>query len=341
MSTFVSTAVTIGGQELVVRDMRPTDTAEFLRLHQAVFGPGADEGWYGWKYCEGRGHGVGVWQGHRLVAHCGGVPRRLRHGGKSVEGLQIADVMVAAEWRGILTRTGPFFHVCSQFYQSRLGPGHTFQLGFGFPNARHFRLAVKTGLSWDAGEIRELHWSCAAGRVPNPRGVLWACKPIAADEGTLPATLDRLATHMVDQLRGAGVVVGERSYRYLRWRFMQRPDRKYQLMALRQVWSKTIVGVCVVGMTEPGASSWRWLDWIGPLEAMATACEALKRHARQNGVPTMTMWASPFVETVLSKTDVAFADPVACLGIPKASDIGDAIPRSESWWVTSGDTDFL
>jgi hypothetical protein len=88
----------------------------------------------------GGGEGVGAWHDGRLVAHCGGLPRNILHQGILQHDLQIGDVMVAPEWRGILTRHGPFFHVSKKFYDSRLGRKNRFHMGFGFPNARHLRL---------------------------------------------------------------------------------------------------------------------------------------------------------------------------------------------------------
>src|SRR3954447_10889474 len=99
--------VLIGGEVFQVRDLEPADRAALLVLHVRVFGGAVDEEWFRWKYVGGQGLGTGVWKDGELIAHCGGLPRTLWRGGARTGGIQIGDVMVAAEWRGLLTRRGP------------------------------------------------------------------------------------------------------------------------------------------------------------------------------------------------------------------------------------------
>ncbi len=157
--------VRVGEHTLTVRDVQPADRSSVLALHERVFGSGATPAWFAWKYGndadQGRSEGVGVWHEAALIAHCAGIPRRLWRAGLPTKGLQIGDVMVDPGWRGILTRRGPFFHASQRLYATRLGKlgQRPFQLGFGFPNERHMRLAVKSQLAYDGGHLYDLRWS--------------------------------------------------------------------------------------------------------------------------------------------------------------------------------------
>ena len=146
-----SHSVQVGDTTLTLRDMAPDDVTAVLALHEHVFGPGADARWFAWKYgqglSQGRGRAIGAWHDGQLVAYCGGLPRTLRLHNTNLRGLQIGDVMVHPAWRGILSRRGPFFQVSKRFYDSQIGAtdSRPFELGFGFPNERHLRLAVLLG----------------------------------------------------------------------------------------------------------------------------------------------------------------------------------------------------
>ncbi|HOF52620.1 MAG TPA: GNAT family N-acetyltransferase, partial [Rhodoferax sp.] len=111
----------IAGTVFTLRDVGPSDCTAVLGLHRRVFGSTVDAAWFDWKYRHGGGEAVGLWQGNELVAHCGGTPRTVLHHGRPARDLQIGDVMVAPEWRGVLRRRGPFYHVSERLYSSRLG----------------------------------------------------------------------------------------------------------------------------------------------------------------------------------------------------------------------------
>lgn len=128
-------------------------------LHDEVFQSKVDARWYQWKYRPGLGLGSGAFIDQQLVAHCGGVARMLWVAGQRTSGLQIGDVMVQPQWRGVMTRRGPFYYVSQHFYERQLGANRPFQLGFGFPGARHLKLAVAVKLLRDRGSVQALHWN--------------------------------------------------------------------------------------------------------------------------------------------------------------------------------------
>ena len=211
----------IAGTVFTLRDVGPSDCTAVLGLHRRVFGSTVDAAWFDWKYRHGGGEAVGLWQGNELVAHCGGTPRTVLHHGRPARDLQIGDVMVAPEWRGVLRRRGPFYHVSERLYSSRLGPGKNFFAAFGFPNERHLRLAVKMGLSWDGGPVEALSWS-GTGALPR-LGWSWRAETLAVDH----PEFDRRVNHAWSAMQQEAdqYSMGVRDAAYLRWRFARRPDQ--------------------------------------------------------------------------------------------------------------------
>lgn len=334
--------VEVGGFQLTVRDVRPSDEASVLALHQRVFGPGATASWFAWKYGTGphQGHSeaVGVWHQGDLIAHCAGIPRTLWRSGTPTRGLQIGDVMVDPSWRGILTRRGPFFHASQRLYTSRLGPAgkRPFQLGFGFPNERHMRLAVKSHLAWDGGRLHDLRWSTQADTSHTRLGWGWRWEALTRADAGLLESVDRAWLAMREE--GATRTLGQRDSDYVRWRYLDRPDQPYQLFRLRRAWPSRSVGIAVLKLQRPQS---QWLDWIGPSSWLTTACRAGLQEAARFGAQELGAWASPMVADALQGSNMLSNSVTACLGLPVASDLSESEVEGLGWWLMGGDTDFL
>ena len=334
--------VEVGGFELTVRDVRPSDEASVLALHQRVFGPGATAGWFAWKYGTGphQGHSeaVGVWHDGALIAHCAGIPRTLWRSGVQTRGLQIGDVMVDPSWRGILTRRGPFFHASQRLYASRLGPvgQRPFQLGFGFPNERHMRLAVKSHLAWDGGRLHELRWSTQPAASSVRLGWGWHWDALTRADADLLEDVDRAWLAMRDE--GGARTLGQRDRHYVTWRYLNRPNQKYHLFRLRRAWPSRTVGIAVLKLQCPQS---QWLDWIGPSSWLTPACRASQLEAARFGAHELGAWASPMVVDALQGSKWQHNAVTACLGLPAASDLTESEVKELDWWLMGGDTDFL
>ncbi len=307
--------------------------AEVLTLFGKVFGQAAQPDWFEWKYLRGRGTAVGVWdESSRLVAHYAGFPRSLLWKGEAMQAIQIGDVMVAPALRGILTRRGPFFQACNRFFGSHVGEGRAQELAFGFPNERHLRLGVALGLYWDVGSIYTLHWAAQSHALPR----WWRWSELDVTDSRTDAEVDSAWAAMVAVM--GNVVIGTRPSQYVRWRFIDRPDRRYRLFCLRRRWSRKPAGIAVL-RTEAGAAE--WLDWIGPPKAMPLAAHALAAEAKRAGMPALTAWGSPAVAEILAGSGATTVATAAWLAVARAS-----VPRGEdiaaaSWWLMGGDTDFL
>lgn len=324
--------VTIAGQLLALRPLKSQDMHGLLTLHNAVFGSTADPAWFDWKYRHGQSVGFGLWQGNEMIAHCGGIPRKFWQHGVVSSYLQIGDVMVTPSWRGVLTRNNPFALVSQAMYGHMLGKGRPYQVGFGFPNERHMRLVVKTGLAWHVGDMVQLRWS-----EPNQNtslGWSWCMQEMDTPEEKPIACAWRA---MQSDIQRHDLCVGDRNWSHVRWRYIDRPDKPYRFVALRRRWSRSVAGVLVLSRQSPV----QWLDWIGPIHLMPKACIAARLAAKAAGTPMLTAWCSASVAGVLQRSAVSSSEIVAAIGVPVTSDFDGAKGSVFPWWLMGGDTDFL
>lgn len=335
-----SLSCAVAGQPLVVRFITPDDWPQVLALHHAVFGSSLAHDWCDWKYGADRGHAVGAWHEGRLIAMCGGLPRTLHQGGHTLRGLQICDVMVDAAWRGILTRRGPFFMVCHELYSRLLGPQKDYHIGFGFPSARHLRLAVKSGLSWQGEMVEELFWPS----LPAPARHWpwsWRLDELTPAARTFKATIDQAWARMRQATATQGLLTGARDASYVQWRYTARPDMRYAFAALRPPWRHGPCGVLVVHLGQAAHEPLRWVDWIGPPDDLRHALAAARQWAHRLGHTGMSTWLSPTALAVLEGSGWTARSAAAQLGIPRASAMDGTAVDQQRWWLTAGDTDFL
>ena len=111
-----------------------------------------------WKY-QGLDTLGGLARRHgRAIAFYGAMPRAIHLFGSPATVVQIGDVMVLPEERGILKRQGPFFLAATSFIERFIGYGKTYPFGFGFPSERAYRLAAHLGLYDKVGELKRVSW---------------------------------------------------------------------------------------------------------------------------------------------------------------------------------------
>jgi hypothetical protein len=328
--------VEVNGTLLHVRDLGPSDRPGLLDLHTRVFGQQASEDWYRWKYVDGNALGTGVWHHGELIAHCGGTPRTLWHEGRQASGIQIGDVMVAPEWRGILTRRGPFFQACDSFYARHVGRQAGHSIGYGFPNLRHMKLAVALKLAWDGGAVSALTWRLGGAAGFQAPGWSWRWTELHASKPGFDEVVEQAWSRMRE--RAAEFTLGERSCRYVRWRYCERPARSTRMFSLRRAWSREPVGIAVLDL---GGAQAQWLDWIGEPAAIAHASRACVAQARLSGASSLVAWATDAVIGLLGEHGTFDQRVTARLGIPIASALDHEAASRAQWWFMGGDTDFL
>ena len=336
----VADSVNVAGIPMQLRDIRQADEQALIALHNLVFETGVNSTWFGWKYIAGQGRGVGLWLNNEMLAFCGGIPRKfcLQNTGHSY--LQIGDVMVRPDWRGVLTRHGPFFHVSRSFYSSQIGVDKSFEVGFGFPSARHLRLADHLQLLEQVGEMHELGWHrSASGSVPAPstRPWGWRCTPFHLDGTDASADVNRCWRQMKADM--PDMLVGERDASYLRWRYQQRPEVQHVYFSIKRPWQYQPAGIAVMRYLEDGESV-RWLDWIGKPAELPTAAALCWQALQSAGKKTMLLWASSMVADQLRQVANThqFVTPI---GAPRESLLTYTTAGHVPWWFMGGDTDFL
>jgi hypothetical protein len=333
--------LTMAEQTLTLKVLAPDDEPAFLKLHQEVFGSSADPVWFDWKYKLGKAVGMSLWCEDRMVAHCGGIPRTVLHQGVKQQDLQIGDVMVSPEWRGALTRQNPFFHVSEGLYQSFLGAGKAFHMGFGFPNERHLRLAVKLGIGWRIGEVHQLRWHINAAVQAASLGWLWRDELLVANSSSLQNIVSAAWTRMQQDADSLKYSLGQRDWEQFEWRYLKRPDKHYQFIALKRPWSSECVGVAVVSAPAAPGADMLWLDWIGPTTLISKAHRMVMKLAHAQQASCVTSWASAEVENALAHTAIDAIETCAVMGVPIASNLTAEEAQHLRWWAMAGDTDFL
>lgn len=323
--------IRIGAHRFRIADIRADDEAEVSRLFADAFGYRPEAGWHEWKYGGERGQAVGLWdEGGHLVAHFAGFPRTLYWLGEPVAGIQIGDVMVAPGVRGLLTRKGPFYQVCTHFFPGRVGEASPYRIAFGFPNERHLKLATALDLYHDAGLIHEISWPAQQrGLRPGLRWTLLNDRDLISSAGLAWEAMKK---------DFAGYVLGCRDPDYLKQRFPGRPGHAYRIYGLRR-WPWRRIEAIAVMKLEAGHAE--LLDLVGARDLFDDLIRAATAEAARANARLLTAWASPAAAEILARTGGKITGKAAHLGIPNASVLTADEAATAPWWWMGGDTDFL
>ncbi len=318
---------------------------EIRALFAQVFGHPMSEALWRWKYDGGRGRATGTrGDDGSLLAHYGGTARTLICTGEAVQAVQLGDVMVKTEARGILSRQGPFATATQAFLQDHIGTPTGFALGFGFPNARHTRLGEKLGLYTPVGEILELRWklsSCATPFWKRP----WVTAPIDWGMAGTDARLNALWQALRASARE--FVLPQRDADWWRHRFANHPDGAYRCWWVRGRYARRILGAVVLRPAKDAGGDWELLDWLGAMEHMPVLMAAARELAAQGGASVLTSWISqPLVrrlQDLAAPVDgIRATEQTACPHCVTQR-MSAAVPTGiggQPWWLTGGDTDF-
>ncbi|MFN4263121.1 MAG: GNAT family N-acetyltransferase [Thioalkalivibrionaceae bacterium] len=263
-------------QRWEVADARRIAPDRLHDLFKRVFhAPMSDAEWE-WKYGAGRGQGIVALEAGRVVAHYGGLWRRIECLGRPGWAVQVGDVMVAQDRRGVLVREGPFARCAKTFAEQYLL--HC-DLGFGFPNARAMKVAERLGLYAPVDRISLLRWSAPSMQTRPSRTTwdsrMWQCVDWSWDpeHERVRGRINRLWQLMRRDLRGA--VCGVRDIEHLLWRYARRPGYSYQATFIRHRWTRRDLALVI--WTRRGDEV-EWLDYVGSPGHIKRAAEALLEH---------------------------------------------------------------
>lgn len=309
-----------------------SNAGEMRALFAEIFHRPMSEAHWRWKYGEGRGSAVGVWEGERMIAHYGGVAREIMFFGQHQSASQICDVVVAPAGRGTLSRHGPLFLAIATYLENRLGYGNPHLLGFGFPNMRHWKVAARLGLyGGPVGRMLELSWPAERGR-PSPT---LALRPLDLDRAAARADADACWSAMRADLHD--MIVGVRDANALHHRYTAHPDKMYRIFAVRRRLTGRVLGLFVLRPDAEGGCE--LMDVVGPLAAMPRLVAQARRAAASLGAARLFGWVVDNIRgyfpagAVVRDLEVNVPANAWTAGPPIETLIG-------KWWLTGGDTDF-
>ena len=306
----------------------PGNEAELLDLFRSAFGHEMPPELWRWKYQGLDTLGTTGAARRPAVAFYGGMPRAIHLFGSPAMAVQIGDVMVHPEQRGILTRKGPFFQAAASFLERFVGQDKAFPIAFGFPSERAYRLAAHLGLYDKVGELKRVSWPALQARPSYKISM----RPLSHDKGT---TVNRLWREMAEALQDQ--VVGVRDWHYVQHRYLQHPAFTYQLYLISSRLTGTPIGIIVIRILDDAVEL---LDIIAPPRHVAMLVHCLRRLTWNLGKPQAYTWITTQHADLLAG-DTGEITPTGII-IPH-NRWTPGIPASElmdRWWLMGGDTDF-
>lgn len=308
------------------------DFSAFSTLFAQVFGQAITPELWHWKYGQGQGCAVGAWRGGELVAHYGGSLRRVLAFGQPVWALQVCDAMVEPRERAVMTKTGAMFQVTATFlelYQGLAG----IPLAFGFPNRRAMKLGERLGFYSEVGTLVELRWPPLSRRPRLATRLAYLDLNSTADKGAV----ERLWLAMARDL--AGAIIGVRDWKHLRYRYLDHPERQYELLLVNSRFTGRPLGLLVL---QREADAVALTDLVAPLRHLPALLVQARRLTGLWGKASLYGWitrqhARHFPTTDLQSRDID-------VSIPTNTWVQQPFPPDrlkDRWWLMCGDTDFL
>ncbi|MBS0425225.1 MAG: GNAT family N-acetyltransferase [Proteobacteria bacterium] len=315
-----------------VRLLEKNQMTEMLELFKNTFHHDMAPALWHWKYGSNASREIGVWRENKLVAHYGGLSRKILFFGQPQTAVQIGDVMVDASERGTLTKKGPFFLMAATFLERYIGYNKPYLVGFGFPNVRAMKVAERLGLYAEVGQMVEFSWTPLAK---------WPCvktrlHPIdRTDDPRAAAAVEACWRKMAENLRAA--LVGIRDWPYLQRRYLNHPTQRYQLMLVKNRFGGRARGILVLRHDTFGCEI---VDIIAPLSEIPLLVLHARRLAGINGHDRLFCRITENFAACFA----AAGGTKQALDIRIPASIWDAAPSVDSlrnhWWLMSGDTDF-
>ena len=300
-------------------------------LFSAVFGKPLSYDFWRWKYAEGRGQAIGLWQEDKLIAHYGGLIRHFIRDGDRITGSQSCDYMVAPGARGFLVRRGPAYLVAATYIEHFVGYGTPCLVGYGFPNETALRLPLKLGLyTPPVTRIHQASWRAESGSF-----LFWRLRDIDPAVPEDAETIDDLWRQMSREL--GHLVVGVRDASFWRARYREHPEFRYRLVLVTRRWSRKPLAVLALKQEE---GCLELLDWVAARAHLPKVVKAARMVAAALGVKEVYSWVSEPVLPELAATSPQVQD----LNILVPTNAWTEAPPPEilqdKLWLTGGDTDF-
>lgn len=315
-----------------LRILEESQTLELFNLFKKTFHHDMSPAIWQWKYRSNSSHEIGVWQENQLIAHYGGISRKILFFGQPQSAVQIGDVMVDATVRGMLTRRGPFFLMAATFPECFVGYGKPYLIGFGFPNERAMRVAERLGLYTEVGFMVEYSWE------PLSKFPLFNTRLCLIDHNRIEfekAAIDKCWQHMAEDLQEA--IVGVRDWKYLQHRYLTHPHQQYLIALVRNRFSSGARGILVLRFDPEGCEI---VDLIAPLAEIPLLVTHARRLASIHGATRVFCQITDNFSSHFAVTGGTHKS--ANIRIPATAWSNGPTPETlkNHWWLMSGDKDF-
>ena len=312
---------------------------EYDVLFRHCFGHEPTPGLWNFKFNKKSGYSLGLFeqtddgQPPKLIAHYGGLKRKIHYFGEPKLALQIGDVMVDAMGIKSLSRKGPFFNLVSIFLEQHIGYGREALLGFGFPNQKHMKIATLLGLYSEVESMNEISWMAQKLRIP-----FWY-ELIQLDEynhSKYTIFLEILWKKMSLDLKYS--ILGIRDASYIEHRYFNRPGKNYQLYLIKNRFIGLPKGLLIF---NHDINRFELIDIIAPIKNIPLlvnlARDIATKHVSKKLLLRIT---SNFVK--IFRTDDS---TINSLDISIPANIHTQGPSAElltkQWWLMSGDMDYV
>lgn len=279
-----------------------------------------------WKYTQGRGNAIVAYRNDELVAHYGGLYRRIFFSGTSYWALQPADVMVHPKERGVFTRKGLFFQITAtwaEMYGS---------INFGFPTARSMALGKKLGIYRKAGDLLELSWT-----PQKVKSYPWSTRKELVKEFTpkLCIEIDKLWNKMRTAL--PPTAIGFRDHQWIHYRYIAHPTIDYQIYTIRNRWTNNLHGLIVLKKSDKNCELVDIVSEPNKIRHNLSICLHL---AAELDCSSLSTWITRDRISYF----LFFNPEIYETGIEVPADAWTHSPLTNEiigkWWLTPGDTDF-
>ena len=281
---------------------------------------------WAWKYNDGRGASVAAVRDGQVLAHYGGVVRKILYFGQPSRAVQICDVMVLPGERSFFSRKGLFFKTASTMLEQYAGYHADNLLGFGFPNIKAMHVAERLKLYEKTDELVQL--TLAEDYID---GNGWVQQVVPLE--SVSSDANQLWAYM--QAGFSEAIIGVRDADYLSYRYAQRPGQHYECIMVSA--GSVIKGL---GIRRPHGEGWLLMDVLAAPEDLGDVLKVLLKPANQAGPVCFWVTAGQLhrLESFegLNSSDIGIQIPCNRWTHGPAADT-----LSKRWWLTAGDMDFL
>lgn len=303
-------------------------------LFSTCFGDDMSPHFLQWKYATGQGLGLGAYsysdeQNSKLIGFIGGLPRKVYWCGQCVQAIQICDVMVHPLFRHLQPKKGVFQQLATRFLANLISSEGPYQLGYGFPSERAFRLANRLKLYEAVDDMVRVEWH----RQKTLRGFLSRSREIKQQDKDIVDGLGQAMHRSFDQS-----IIGRRDWAYLNARYLNHPTNVYMCRMVYSTFTGHTLGVIVLKRHE--ADVLEWVDIIAPRKRFNLLVHAALRFTRRARAAELFSWITASHQDLFH------------VGSPHVTPLDIVIPAYNSmqapaiddlfnrWFLMPGDSDF-